>query len=75
MRQNARRRERNSIRKEAIRHVLREIRQHLQAGQKDKAKELLATLAKATDKAAAHGALHPNKAARIKARMMRLVQA
>ncbi|MCS6936078.1 MAG: 30S ribosomal protein S20 [Candidatus Bipolaricaulota bacterium] len=75
LRQNRRRQERNRLRKEAIRKILRQIRHHVQAGEREKAKALLPQLAKAADKAAARGAVHPHRAARIKARMMRLVEA
>lgn len=60
-------------RKEAIRRVIRQIRKHLMAGQKQEAQALLPQLAKVVDKAAARGAIHPNKAARLKARFMQLV--
>jgi len=52
---------------------MRQIRKHLIAGQKQEAQALLPQLAKAADKAAAHGAIHKNKAARLKARFMKLV--
>jgi len=64
---------RNLKRKEGIRQVIRQIRKHLGAGQKTEAQALLPLLAKAADKAAAHGAIHKNKAARLKARFMKLV--
>lgn len=64
---------RNLKRKEAIRQVIRQIRKHLLAGQKQEAQALLPQLAKAADKAAARGAIHKNKAARLKARFMKLV--
>ncbi len=64
---------RNVKRKEAIRQVMRQIRKHLSAGQKQEAQALLPQLAKALDKAASRGAIHQNKAARLKARFMKLV--
>ena len=64
---------RNLKRKESIRQVIRQIRKYLMAGQKQEAQALLPHLAKAADKAAARGAIHKNKAARIKARFMKLV--
>ncbi len=73
MRKSERARLRNLKRKEAIRQVLRQIRKHLAAGQKAEAAALLPQLAKAVDKAAARGAIHQNKAARLKARWMKLV--
>lgn len=73
MRKSERARLRNLQRKEAIRQVLRQIRKHLTAGQKAEAAALLPQLAKAVDKAAARGTIHKNKAARLKARWMKLV--
>ncbi|MCX8103409.1 MAG: 30S ribosomal protein S20 [Candidatus Bipolaricaulota bacterium] len=73
VRKSERARLRNLMRKGAIRQVIRQIRKHLGAGQKQEAQALLSHLAKAADKAAAHGAIHKNKAARIKARLMKLV--
>lgn len=73
MRKSERARLRNVKRKEAIRQVIRQIRKHLMAGQKQEAQALLPQLAKAVDKAAARGAIHQNKAARLKARYMQLV--
>ncbi len=64
---------RNLKRKESIRQVIRQIRKHLSAGQKQEAQALLPQLAKAADKAAARGTIHKNKAARLKARFMKLV--
>jgi small subunit ribosomal protein S20 len=64
---------RNLQRKEAIRQVIRQIRKHLTAGHKQEAQALLPQLAKAVDKAASRGAIHKNKAARLKARFMKLV--
>lgn len=52
---------------------MRQIRKHLSAGQKQEAQALLPQLAKALDKAASRGAIHQNKAARLKARFMKLV--
>lgn len=73
MRKSERARLRNLQRKEAIRRVIRQIRKYLTAGQKAEAAALLPQLAKAVDKAAARGAIHQNKAARLKARWMKLV--
>lgn len=61
------------MRKRAIRELVRQIRRHVKANELDKARSLLPQLAKAADKAAARGAVHPHKAARIKARVMKLI--
>jgi len=53
--------------------VIKQIKEHLAAGELEKARGLLPQLMKAADKAASHGAIHPNKAARIKSRWMRKV--
>jgi small subunit ribosomal protein S20 len=73
LRKSERARLRNLQRKEAIRRVIRQIRKYLTAGQKAEAAALLPQLAKTVDKAAARGAIHQNKAARLKARWMKLV--
>jgi small subunit ribosomal protein S20 len=73
LRKSERARLRNLKRKEAIRRVIRQIRKYLTAGQKAEAAALLPQLAKAVDKAAVRGAIHQNKAARLKARWMKLV--
>lgn len=73
MRQSEKRRLRNLRRRQAIKQAIKEIKQHLAAGEPEKARELLPQLMKAADKAAKGGAIHPNKAARIKSRWMRKV--
>lgn len=50
------------------------MKRYIIAGEKEKAKELLPQLMKAADKAAAKGAIHKNKAARIKSRMMKKIR-
>lgn len=58
-------------RKGALRRVVKQIEKQILAGDKAKAGELLSQLMKAADKAAKTGVIHPNKAARIKSRLMR----
>ena len=74
LRQSTKRRGLNRSRKASIRRVVKEIRLHLESGDKAAASALLPELAKATDKAAKHNTIHPNKAARIKSRWTQKVQ-
>jgi len=53
--------------------VIKQIKEYLAAGEPEKARELIPQLMKTADKAASHGAIHPNRAARIKSRWMRKV--
>jgi len=75
MRQSEKRRGLNRSKKAAVRRIVREIRLHVDAGQKDEAAALLPQLAKAADKAAKGNTIHKNKAARIKSRWTRKIQA
>ena len=75
LRQSEKRRGLNRSRKGAIRRVLKEIRRNIEAGDKQAATALLPQLAKAADKAAKRNTIHKNKAARIKSRWMKKVQA
>jgi len=71
LRKSKKRRERNLKRKGVLRRVVKQIEKQIVAGDKAKAQELINQLMKAADKAAKTGAIHPNKAARIKSRLMR----
>jgi len=51
------------------------MRLHLEAGDKDAARALIPELAQAADKAAKRNTIHANKAARIKSRWTKKVQA
>ncbi len=75
LRQSEERRGRNRARKAAIKRTIKQIRRCIEAGDKEGALSLLPQLAKATDKAAKRNAIHKNKAARIKSRWTRKVQA
>jgi len=66
-----RRRRRNDLRKSAIRYWRRQIQKLIEAGQVDEAAKAFPQFQKAVDKAAARRAIHPNRAARLKARMAR----
>lgn len=75
MRQSLKRRERNLKRKEALRRAIREFKRALVAGDKAQAERLIPQLMKAADKAASRYVIHPNKAARIKSRLLKRFQA
>jgi len=75
LRQSIRRYSKNLAKREAFRELVHEIRTLVSARKKDDAKKLLSKLYKALDKAAKTHVIKPNKAARIKSRVTRLVQA
>jgi small subunit ribosomal protein S20 len=75
LRQSEKRRGLNRARKAAIKRIVKQIRRTVEAGDKEAAVALLSQLAKATDKAAKRNVIHKNKAARVKSRWMRKVQA
>ncbi len=66
-----RRRRRNDLRKSAIRYWRKQIQKLMEAGQVEEAREAFSSFQKAVDKAAQRRAIHPNRAARLKARMAR----
>jgi small subunit ribosomal protein S20 len=63
------RRRRNDSRRSSIRFWRRKVQKLVEAGEVDEAQKSLPQLQKAADKAAARGVIHPNRAARIKARL------
>ncbi|MEN3009434.1 MAG: 30S ribosomal protein S20 [Candidatus Bipolaricaulaceae bacterium] len=63
------RRRRNELRKSAIRFWRKEVLRLVQDGDVEGARRAFAMFQKAVDKAAIRGAIHPNKAARLKARL------
>jgi small subunit ribosomal protein S20 len=75
LRQSERRRGLNRARKAALRRVVKQIRLHIESGEKDAASALLPQLAKAADKAAKRHTIHRNRASRIKARWTRKIHA
>ncbi len=75
MRQSLVRRERNLQRKQALRRAMKQLKKAIAAGDKAKADGLVPELMKMADKAAKHRTIHPNKAARIKSRLMKRLQA
>jgi len=71
LRQSEKRRKRNKKRKEDYKKVRKEILTLLKQGQKEKAEQLIPEFQKAVDKAAKTGAMHENKASRIKSRLLK----
>jgi len=75
LRQSDKRRGLNRARKAAIKRVVKEIRQQVEAGNKEAAAALLPQLAKAADKAAQRNTIHKQKAGRLQSRWTQKVQA
>ncbi|MCX6099206.1 MAG: 30S ribosomal protein S20 [Candidatus Bipolaricaulota bacterium] len=75
LRQSEKRRGLNRFRKAALKHVVKQIRLHIDAGEKTEAVSLLPHLATAADKAAKRTTIHTNRASRIKSRWVKKVQA
>lgn len=75
LRQSEKRKSLNRLRKAALKRVVKEIRLHVDAGEKSEAVSLLPRLAKAADKAAKRNTIHKNRASRIKSRWVKKVQA
>lgn len=69
LRQSKKRRERNKTRKQVYKKLRKQILDFLSQGEKDKARQLLPQFQKAVDKAAKTGAIHINKASRLKSRL------
>ena len=66
---NERRRLRNQSVRSSLRTAVRGFREALEAGEKDKATELLASTSRQLDKAASKGVIHANQAANKKSAM------
>lgn len=75
LRKSLRRRRRNDLRKSAIRYWRKQILRLLAEGNKDEALKIFPNYQKAVDKAASHGAIHRNKADRLKSRMWKKILA
>jgi small subunit ribosomal protein S20 len=73
MKQSQNRRTVNRAVKSSVKTQIRKLRETA-AGQPDKADEELKSLAKKVDKAAAHGVMHGNTAARLKSRLSAVVK-
>jgi len=74
MRQNEKRWRLNRTRKVALKSVIKQIKAHLTAQDKESARSLLPELSQAADKAARHHTIHKNKASRIKSRWTKKVE-
>ena len=72
-RQSEKRRARNRTIRSRLRHIVREVRIALSAGNADAAAKSLAHATRALDKAVTKGVLHRNNAARKIARLTRAV--
>jgi small subunit ribosomal protein S20 len=75
LRQSEKRRGLNRSKKAEIKRIIKKIRRSIEAGDKNAAVALLPQLAKAADKAAQRNTIHANRAARIKSRWTKKVQA
>jgi small subunit ribosomal protein S20 len=70
-RTNERRRLRNKSVKSSVRTSIRKFREAAEAGEKDKAAELLVSTTRKLDKAASKGVIHKNQAANKKSALAR----
>ncbi|MCA9126573.1 MAG: 30S ribosomal protein S20 [Planctomycetales bacterium] len=73
LRQSIVRRDRNRARKTRVRNSLTKFREAVAAKNFEAAKVLALSTTKLLDKAASNGLIHPNKAARLKSRMVHLM--
>ena len=69
-RQNYKRRDANRYYRTTARTYIKEARAQIEANELDDAQETICQAAKALDKAAQKGIIHPNNAARRKSRLM-----
>ena len=74
LRQNETRRLRNRSQRSSLRTTIRRVREAVESGEKDTAQSAYRTAQKALDQAAAKRLIHPNAAARSKARLVKLVK-
>lgn len=72
---NEKARQRNQSAKSAVKTAIRKFREAADSGDKTKATELQRDAAKALDKAASKGVLHPNQAANKKSAMAKRANA
>jgi small subunit ribosomal protein S20 len=73
IRQNEKRRLRNKAVRSELKTRVKRVKQALEEGDLERARELLAIATKRVDKAAEKGIIHKNKAARIKSRLWKRV--
>ena len=75
MRQDAVRRARNRATKSGLRTQLRKVREAIKAKDAEKSQAEFGTMVQKLDKAARHKVIHPNRAARTKARLSHAIKA
>lgn len=73
MRQNEERRQRNRSHRSRMRTAIKRLRAAVDAGETDKARELLPQAIRVIDKTAQKGVIHDNTAARYKSRLSQAV--
>ncbi len=71
---NEKRRQRNKSVKSSVRTAIRKFREAAEAGDTDRAQELMRDASRALDKAAGKGVVHKNQAANKKSSMARRAQ-
>jgi small subunit ribosomal protein S20 len=71
IRQNLKRRAQNRARKQRVRLSVRELREAMQKGDRDKAQAVLQQTVKTIDRVAAKGTFHKNTASRKKAHLQK----
>ena len=74
LRQNIVHRDRNRATKSALRTSIRKVRESVAAGEIEKAEENFKLAVKNLDQAGASRMIHPNKAARTKSRLQKLIK-
>ena len=74
LRQNVVRRGRNRMMKSAMKSQIRKVRELVEAGDVESAEQAFRLAAKKLDRAGAKNVIHPNRAARTKSRLQRLIK-
>ncbi len=74
LRQNEVRRQRNRTAKSALRTQIRRVHESIKAGDLEKAATEMRLAQKKLDQAGAKRLIHPNKAARTKSRLVKMIQ-
>ena len=74
LRQSEERRSRNRSAKTSLRSQVRKVRESVAAGSIDTAQDALRLAARRLDQAGAKRLIHPNKAARLKSRLSKLIK-
>jgi small subunit ribosomal protein S20 len=74
LRQNDARRMRNRSARSGLRSQIRRVREAVAEGKIEEAESRFRLTAKTLDRAGAHRLIHPNKAARTKSRLQRLIR-